>query len=446
MRGFTDSRSASPAEKGVSNERVAVMLHVMALLRQHDESEAGKKPTVPGLESVVPHLWLIVARSILIAARQPGKAALSSLAVARSFVHKALHVGWCDPEALHEAGRIVMEIGVTGSLEDDEEEGGDLPGRQKLFEEACDYLDKAARLSPARPDILNDLVHALSEQAEYLEGSQKTDLLQQAIRRSDEALACFNATNRRVEKTGELHPNCTKALVAGGGNRWEVSLATDDLEKKRTLLEQAHAQLRQGFHEGNPEGPPVGMLLGRVALDLAWLPGDPEIRRGLFEEACAHLEATAPEEDPQFLGYCRWGSAMAGRASLASGREQRKLLAKAEDLFARQVRLGPRTSEPHLESARAWLQVAAEPAAEIAKEGARRAAEAARHANSIEPGSGDYALACSLSRLGQTSEAAEALAAALANDIVDAAYALSDPDLGPLWLARPDLRQKLAGG
>ena len=107
------------------------------------------------------------------------------------------------------------------------------------------------------------------------------------------------------------------------------------------------------------------------------------------------------------------------------------------------TRLKPGESAPWLLAANAWLHLAAE-SAEVPEEGARRAVEAARKANAIESGAGDYSLACGLSRLGQIEEAAESLAAVLARDPGRKAAALKDPDLKPVWDAKPDWRRELA--
>jgi Flp pilus assembly protein TadD len=64
----------------------------------------------------------------------------------------------------------------------------------------------------------------------------------------------------------------------------------------------------------------------------------------------------------------------------------------------------------------------------------------ARQANEIKPGAGDYNLACALSRLGEASEAATLIQADLQRRPYLRSHALQDPDLQPLWTARPDLK------
>jgi hypothetical protein len=122
----------------------------------------------------------------------------------------------------------------------------------------------------------------------------------------------------------------------------------------------------------------------------------------------------------------------------------RSLSGQAEEAFAEMVRLLPGESEPFLDACDNWLRLASETDLDIAIEGARRAVDAARKANLVTPGSGDYYLACGLSRLGQTAEAAESLAAALARDPSRVSDALRDPHLAAVWDSRSDWRRELA--
>lgn len=445
--GKKSSSDQRPAPN--KNERTLMIVLVTSFLRHHDESLAGKPHKVPGFEAVIPHLWLTMARGAAVLAAQERRSTpeekddddLTWADLARRWLHNGVLQTYVS-DILHPASRILMDL---GELEVTQGENPKLTDKERFFEEASVLLADAAKLSPARSDILKDLCQALSVRA-CAEGADSTALLRDALRHSDEAIGCFTETSRYIPKTKKLHPEYQAALAQGGVLRWLVATKTKGAEEKRGLLEKACLLMRQVFQEKDFNPPEARMIFGQAAHELAWFPeGSPQARRDLFGEACTQFAAVVAADGKDVEAHRQWGSALVGRAALSSGKDLRNSLRKAEEQFEQLVRLEPGESAPWLEAADAWMRLAAEPSAEAAEEGARRAVAAARKANAIEPGSGDYSLACGLSRLGQISEAAESLAAVLARDPSKVTWALEDPDLEPIWVAKPEWRRELAG-
>jgi tetratricopeptide (TPR) repeat protein len=429
------------------NEEAMLIMLTMGLVQHDKETQAGIQPKVAAFKPALPHFWLTMALATAALAEQdaPGsKERRSMFDQARSFMHKALHRQYHDSRFLHTAGKMLLDFGQeelhSGIEGDSGVTGKDV---EKIFEEACAYLKDAAFLAPTQADILDDLGQALIYRSSCLrEPSEKMPLLQEATRRFDAARDCFNETNCRYKDVS--HPFYTRALLGGALSCWSASSQTDDPAEERELLEDAYRRLHAALaaeEELNLEG---SLLAGQIVLELAWLPGRPDDRRGLFAEACERYTAIVAENPNDDLATGNLASALIGRAALASGDEARGLLARAEELFAKVSGTFPQSSEPYQDACRAWLRLAAEPSAETAMEGALQAAAAARKANSIVPGSADYNLACALSRLGQWAEAGESLYAVLAQDSEAISQALNDPDLQPLWEAKPDLREAIA--
>lgn len=445
-------KSSSPISKQAPNinEKALVLLMTQSFLRHLDEEAAGQSPTLPGFEAAVPHFWLAMARGAAAIATKEHRNKPESpesgrkmFEEARRWMHRALQVAF-TADVLHGAAQILMAFGDLELIRDEGElsKEGDV---QKLFEEAADYLDNAAKLAPARPDILSDLAHVLFIRSSCKKGSAEVKTLREALRRSQEALACFSETNRQVAATGELHPLYSRYLWQAGTLGWFLGTKITAPDEKREILQEAHEQLHQAESKGSEESEGL-MILGQVALELSWLLSSPQARRDLLTEACDRFTAAIAVDPEDYQALSGWGGVLVGFAAFARGEEMTELLVKSEDKLARAARLFPDWSEAHLDAARAWLRLAGESSAEGAREGSLRAVEAARRANGIEPGSGDYLLACALSRLGQLSEAAEVLASALARDPDQGAQALSDPHLEPVWVSRPELRHELTTG
>lgn len=447
MEDFYTTGSPSRRRSSDDNEEALLIMLTMGLVEHDKDTQAGIQPKVAAFKSVIPHFWLTMALATAALAEQdaPGsEERRSTFDQARSFMHKALRREYHDSRFLHTAGKMLLEFGQeelhSGIEGDSGVTGKDV---EKIFEEACDYLKDAALLAPTQADILDDLGQVLLYRSSCVrEQSEKMSFLQEATRRFDAARDCFNETNCRYKDVS--HPFYTRALLGGALSCWSASSQTDDPAEERALLEEAYRRLHTALAADDKVNLESSLLAGQIVLELAWRPGRPDDRRGFFAEACERYTAIVAEHPNDDLATESLASALIGRAALASGDEARGLLTRAEELFVKMSGTSPQSSEPYQDACRAWLRLAAEPSAETAMEGALRAAAAARKANSIEPGSADYNLACALSRLGQWTEAGESLYAALAKDSEAMSRALNDPDLQPLWEAKPDLREAIA--
>jgi tetratricopeptide (TPR) repeat protein len=440
------SSSHRSSHDGEDYQSALVIMLTMGLLKHDDETQTGETPTLAAFKPVLPHFWLTMALATAALAEQDpagSEKRRSTFDQARSFMHKALRRQYGDSRFLHTAGKMLLDFGQE-ELHSGVEKDSGVTGKdvQKIFEEACDYLKDAAILAPTQADILDDLGQALVYRAHCLqERLEKMSLLREAIRRFDEARDCFKETNRRHNDIP--HPFYTRALIGGALSCWLARSETKDTAEERELLAEAYRRMSAALAEDEPNQE-NSMLAGQIMLDLAWRSGSPEDRRGLFEEAAERYAAIVAENPTDYLAVHHLASALVGHAAFASGDELRGLLARADELFATMAGILPENSEPYLDASRAWLRLARESSAEASMEGALRAAAATRQANSVVPGSGDYNLACALSRLGQWIEAGESLFAALAQDPEDISWALNDPDLQPLWEAKPDLREAIA--
>jgi tetratricopeptide (TPR) repeat protein len=442
------SRRRSSGDNEDNEEALLIML-TMGLVKHDKETQADIQPTVAAFKPVLPHFWLTMALATAALAEQdaPGsEERRSTFDQARSFMHKALRREYHDSRFLHTAGKMLLEFGQE-ELQSGIEGDSGVTGKdvEKIFEEACDYLKHAAFLAPTQADILDDLGQALVYRSSCVqEQSERMSLLQEATRRFDAARDCFNETNCRYKDIS--HPFYTRALLGGALSCWSASSQTDDPAEEQELLEEAYRRLHAALAADEKVNLEGSLLAGQIVLELAWRPGRPDDRRAFFAEACERYTAIVAEHPNDHMATGSLASALIGRAALASGDEARGLLARAEELFVKMSGTSPQSSEPYQDACRAWLRLAAEPSAsaETAMEGALQAAAAARKANSIEPGSADYNLACALSRLGQWTEAGESLYAVLAQDSEAISRALKDPDLQPLWEVKPDLREAIA--
>jgi len=166
--------------------------------------------------------------------------------------------------------------------------------------------------------------------------------------------------------------------------------------KSRGLLERA-AELLTAYLAGNPADLEATDLLGRTLSRLASFSTGPT-KEYLLREACKQLEQVASKSPRSYRALSIWASAVGELASLVPEGK--------ETLLHQSVAL-------------------------------------ARRASQIKPGFGDYNLACSLSLLGNLEEAGQALLSALRYRPGLTSFALTDPDLTPIWEARPDLRASL---
>jgi hypothetical protein len=267
----TSSSKERPAP--AETERALIFVLVTALLRHYDESLEGQPHRVPGLEDVVPHFWITMARAAaVLAAQELGsnpEADDEMTDLVRRWIHNGVTQSYIA-DTLHPAGQILMKIGHLGLTVTAEEVTGN--DDQRFFEEASVLLADAARISPGRHDILADLCQALAVRA-GLGGAGSAALLRDALKRNDEALASFPEADRYVAKTRKLHPTYGALLSRAGILRWMAATKTKNVEKKRALLEEACRQMRLVMKKGDIDKPELRMAYDRAAEELAQLPG-----------------------------------------------------------------------------------------------------------------------------------------------------------------------------
>jgi tetratricopeptide (TPR) repeat protein len=314
--------------------------------------------------------------------------------------------------------------------------------RKALFLDAHAWLDEALRRQPSLPEALLARGKVLAEIASLSGEAEQAALL-------DQSRQCF-AEAAQSESVG------MEGAAGQGMLTWWMAFG-DEGEKPSEDLREAQGLLRQAFERGARHAA-LRMSLGQIALDLAWRPGAAEERRALFEEACGHFKACSeddsvadkwadewPEEELlQHDAVTRWGAAVVGLAALSAKDDRKGFIQQAAELFDRAVRLVSDPAGPHRAAACSWLQLCRESEGGDRGGAARRALDAARQLNRLQPGEGDYNLACALSYLGQHAEAAGCLTSALEHEPTLASSSLTDPDLESLWEARPQLRKRIA--
>ncbi len=393
------------------------------------------------IAQVLPQFWLTLARATAALVLPAGAKIRSTPEDHRSAVDQTenwltlvLRHAPFDAQMLYAVGMVLYDLHDVVGVEDEKE---------KRVDRACEALREAARLAPGRFDILTDLGMLLAIKAEAAPPAEREALFLEALERYDEAARCFSPATRRFPKTGMLHPSYSRAVSSAGTLRLVLANLSSDKEERSRLLRQAYHELS----ESDREMPSLGPILGRAALDLAWLTDEDDARRELFEEACRQFALSVKSNQPQLAEiFAQWGCATVGCVTLAkSGKDSRQLIERAADLFKKGSREAKGGAMVELIAARAWRRLGAHSTGEEEQVAASRlAAEAARRASRKDPGSGDYDLACALSRLKQPEEASSALLAALDRAPEAASEALDEPDLHFLWEARPELRQTVA--
>jgi tetratricopeptide (TPR) repeat protein len=313
--------------------------------------------------------------------------------------------------------------------------------RKGLFYEAHAWLDEALWRQPSLPEALLARGKVLAEIASLSGRAEQDALLGQSRQ-------CF-------AEAAQFESASMEGAACQGMIAWWMT-DRDEEEKASENLREAYGLLRQAFERGARHAT-LRLGLGQIALDLGWLPGAAEERRALFEEACGHFKACSeddsvedkwadewPEEELlQHDALIRWGSAVVGLAASSAKDDRKGFIQQAAALFDRAVRLVSDPAGPHRAAACSWLQLSRESEGGERQGAARRALDAARQLNRLQPGEGDYNLACALSYLGQHAEAAGCLTSALEYDPTMASSSLTDPDLESLWEARPQLRKRI---
>lgn len=299
--------------------------------------------------------------------------------------------------------------------------------RQRLFQEAALRYQEAVRHKPDFHEALNNWGIALVELASLAEGDEKRRLLIDARLKFQEAL--------------RHKPDFHKALNNWGNALADlVSLAESD--EKRRLLEEAALRYQEAV-QYKPDSPEILYNWGITLNSLARLAEGNEKQRFLEEASLKYQEAIRqkPDFNEAFGG---WGDAIADLAQLAQGDKKRWLLKEASIKYQEALQHKPDDHEALNRWVNVLLLLSYLTEGDEMRSIALEAANKAREANKIQPGVGDYNLACALSRLEQFDEAAELLIADLQRRPEVRQHALQDRDLQPLWLAKPELHERIS--
>jgi tetratricopeptide (TPR) repeat protein len=300
----------------------------------------------------------------------------------------------------------------------------------RLFEEHVEQVRRDigpdakelhVRVASAMPDSVEDILSML--RGDRLDGPI---LLHAAMNSSGEESSL--QLLRRAASAGGDYPVVHRhlALVLAQSN------GPDQLDRLRESLAHWPHALKSDPEDGGLEYQ-WGATLSVIARK-----AEPEEGAQLFREACEHYQRAVALDSSYYPAFRAWAAALFMRAQLTDGSERARLLQDACQQYARAVKVKPDDQVTLDYWATALLHLAgAAPDAESARAYAAQAAEKARAANAIAPGSADYNLACALSRLGEYDGALTLLDGVFAKEPERRAQALNDADLEPLWVARP---------
>lgn len=214
------------------------------------------------------------------------------------------------------------------------------------------------------------------------------------------------------------------------------------LERSRTALEEA-AQLKtaesreaSGLYRDLNNW---GSTLVRLA-DLV----ERQDRKQLLLEACLKYQEALRHKPDAHEVLFNWGSALVKLSNLAETKERRRLLLRACSKYEAALEHTGEEASTLDAWATALLKLYYVTGPQNQGSLLLKAAEKARRASELQPGVGDYNLACALSLQGEHDEASRLITAALERRPDLHSSTLQDPDLAPLWEARPDLRASIA--
>jgi tetratricopeptide (TPR) repeat protein len=237
------------------------------------------------------------------------------------------------------------------------------------------------------------------------------------------------------------------AELAGSYNsffQWGLTLSglskLTTFDQKHSLRKESIQKYQQAL-QVKPDSHAALYNWGNALADLASFAED-EQKRSLLQEAIEKYQQALQIKPDKYEALNNWGSALTDLASLAEGEQKRSLLQGAVDKYQQALKV--KLEAPRLDrTAAALLRLAGLEKGEELRRLAAEAAELARQANELSPGAADYNLACALSRLEQFDEAAALLRAKFERDSGLPSRALEDPDLQPLWAARPDFKAEI---
>lgn len=259
---------------------------------------------------------------------------------------------------------------------------GLLAARSSNTEERASLLRQAIEKDTSNAALLYGLGVSLGELAERADGEERKQLLLDACQRYQEA--------------SNIKPDKHEALYNWGIALGELAEQAEPRERKQLLLDacqkyQQAISFKPDMHEALSNW---GTTLGKLAKQ-----AEPQERKQLLLDACQKYQQVVSIKPEMHEVFNNWSSTVCRIASMEEGPERRVL----------------------------WLE----------------AARLARKANEIEPGEGDYNLACALSQLHEFEESEALLRAELRRDPAMRQHALDDTDFVPLWQARPDLRKEI---
>lgn len=339
-----------------------------------------------------------------------------------------------------------------------------------LFVDACDKYAQAVAIKPDKHEALFNWGIGLAELARLAEGDERRALSRDACEKYAQAVAVkpdmyeslFNWGNTLAalghrtqgdEQSELFRDACAKYAGAIAvkpdmqealGN-WGIALAglahTASGDERRQLNDEACEKYGQAIDLREDDFLALRNW-GNALEDLARLAEGQE-RRTKLSEACDKYARSVAIKADEYDTLNNWGVALAALARATGGDDQATLFREACGKYAQALSVKPDKHEALNNWAGSVLHLAA--LATDPDETWRLATEAAEHAraaSALSPRFGDYNLACALSRLGQFEDSAAALASAFDFKPELRTHALTDPDLAPLFAARPDLRPK----
>jgi CobQ/CobB/MinD/ParA nucleotide binding domain/Plant specific mitochondrial import receptor subunit TOM20/Tetratrico peptide repeat len=297
--------------------------------------------------------------------------------------------------------------------------GGEIGEIQaKIAQEAIDPWDKAAlqalQTGASSDSIVLGLLAARSSNAD-----ERASLLRQAIEKDTSNAALLYGLGVSL---GEL------ADLANGEERKQLLL--DACQKY-----QAVSNIKPDKHEALYNW---GIALG----ELAELAG-PRERKQLLLDACQKYQEASNIKPEKHEALFNWAVTLGKIAEQVEPQERKQLLLDASQKYQEVINIKPNEHDAFYNWSSTVCRIAAMEEGPERRALWQEAARLARKANELEPGEADYNLACALSQLHEFEEASALLQADLQRTPSRRQHALDDPDLVPLWQARPDLRKEV---
>ncbi|MCP4660593.1 MAG: protein kinase [bacterium] len=238
---------------------------------------------------------------------------------------------------------------------------------------------------------------------------------------------------RRAKELGEKSPELDEALAATYAQLGQ----TAQIRALELACRRFEEQLRG--QPGDSEGlNKWGVALNQLA-DLA----EGQRRKHLLEQACQRFQEALRCQPDMFRAHHNRGNALDNLADLEAGDERLRLRRQACRCYEETVQHNPRYPKALDNWSGVLIKMGTEASGERSTALWREAAERARQANGLKAHFGDFNLACAHSRLERFEEAARLVAEELLRSPEMRRHALEDPDLLPLWSARPELKDAI---